>query len=66
MNKHIGVPIAAHWVINSNNIHEDAGVSLGLAQWVKDPAWCQSAVAALIQPLAWELLCTAGMALYRQ
>ena len=40
-------------------IHEDAGLTPGLAQWVEDPVWlwlwCRlaAAAAAPIQPLAW-------------
>ena len=32
------VPIVAHQVMNSTNIHEDVGLIPGLTQWVNDPA----------------------------
>ena len=31
----LGVPIVAQWVKNPTSIHEDAGLSPGLTQWVK-------------------------------
>ena len=33
--QHIGVPIVAQQLMNVTSIHEDAGLILGLAQWVK-------------------------------
>ena len=46
---------------------EDEGSFPGLDQWVKDPMllwlWCRPARAALMQPLAWELLYAAGVAI---
>ena len=35
---HIGVPIVVQWLMNLARNHEVAGLILGLAQWVKDPA----------------------------
>ena len=35
---HIGVPIAAQWVMNPTGICEDVGLMPGPTQWVKDPA----------------------------
>ena len=58
----------AQWVRNPTRIFEDAGLTPGLVQWVKDPVllwlWCRPAAAALIPSLAWEFLhAAAGSAL---
>ena len=37
------LPIVSQWVKNSTSIHEDAGLSPGLAQWVRDPVLPQTA-----------------------
>ena len=53
--------------MNPTSIREDAGLTPGLAQRVKDPVlpwlWCRPAAAALIHPLAWELPYATGLAL---
>ena len=53
--------------MNPTGIHKDVGSIPGLDQWVKDPMllwlWCRPARAALMQPLAWELLYAAGVAI---
>ena len=46
-----GVPVVAQRVKNPTSIHEDAGLSPGLTQEVKDPALPQAA--ALVTEVAW-------------
>ena len=53
--------------MNPSTTPEDADSILGLSRWGKGPAllWlcCRWAAAALIRPLAWELLYAMGAAL---
>ena len=56
--------------MNLTSTHVDVGLIPESTQWVKYPAllwlWYRPAVAALIQPLAWELTYATGVALKRQ
>ena len=38
----LGIPVVAQQVKNPTSIHEDEGLSPGLAQWVKDPVVLQA------------------------
>ena len=60
----------AQWVPNPASIHEDGGSIPGLAWRVKGQGllwlWSRLVAAALIQPLAWELLYAMGEALKKK
>ena len=44
INDTIGVSVVAQQVKNPTSIHEEGGSSLGLPQWVKDPALLRASV----------------------
>ena len=39
-----GVPFMSQWLTNPTKIYEEAGLTPGLAQWVKDPVLLRAAV----------------------
>ena len=56
-------------VMNPTSVHEDVGLTAGLARWVEDLVllwlWCRLSAAALIRPLTWKFPYAADAALKR-
>ena len=64
------LPLWLSGLRTQHSVHEVASLIPGHAQWVKNWVllwlWYRPAAAALIQPLAWELLYIAGAAIKRE
>ena len=64
----------AQQLANLTSVLENMGLTPGLAQWVKDPAfavscpelWGRAAATAAVRPIAWELPYAVGAALKKR